>query len=221
VADIQGNIMSFFPTTGSSRKWFFQAIPTGLAVMALLVMSGCASAPVATPSAVTVDPAVQQLSAGDVIRISFPGAQNLDETQQIRRDGKVNLYMIGEVVAADKTPAMLEKDLLQAYSGQLLSKEIKVTVVSSSFAVYVSGAVMRPGKIAPDRALTALDAIMEAGGFDTARANMKEVRILRQVGGKLETHILDLKAVLEGRDNQPFYLRSHDSIFVPEKFSWF
>jgi polysaccharide export outer membrane protein len=221
MADIEGNTMALVPTAGSKRKWFLQAIPTGLALLALLAMSGCASAPVATPSAVTVDPAVQQLSAGDVIRISFPGAQNLDETQQIRRDGKVNLYMIGEVVAADKTPAMLEKDLLEAYSSQLLSKEIKVTVVSSSFAVYVSGAVMRPGKIAPDRALTALDAIMEAGGFDTARANMKEVRILRQVGGKLETHILDLKAVLEGRDNQPFYLRSHDSIFVPEKFSWF
>jgi len=198
-----------------------QMVPTGLALLALIATSGCATAPTATASAVPVDPAVQQLSAGDVIRVSFPGAQNLDETQQIRRDGKINLYMIGEIVAADKTPTKLEQDLIAAYSGQLLSKEIKVTVVSSSFAVYVAGAVMRPGKIAPDRALTALDAIMEAGGFDTARANMKEVRVLRQVGGKLETHILDLKAVLDGRDTQPFYLRSHDSIFVPEKFSWF
>jgi polysaccharide biosynthesis/export protein len=216
-------IMALVTTAGSGRKSGLQAKVTG-AVMALVVLCagfGCASTPPQTVSAVRVEPGVQQLNAGDVIRISFPGAPNLDETQTIRRDGKVNLQMIGEIVAADKTPSALEQDLIVAYSGKLLSKEIKVTVISSSFAVYVTGAVMKPGKIQPDRAVTVLDAIMEAGGFDHTRANMKEVRVIRQIDGHLENHTLDLKAVLEGRTREPFYLRAHDTVLVPEKFSWF
>ena len=44
------------------------------------------------------------------------------------------------------TPAELEKDLINRYSSQLLSKEVRVAVESSSFVVYVTGAVLRPGR---------------------------------------------------------------------------
>lgn len=217
------NHMAIVTATGSALKSGSRArVARALfATFALALITGCSTRPAQTVSAIRVEPTVQQLNAGDVIRISFPGAQNLDTTQQIRRDGKVNLYMIGEVTAADKTPDTLERELVQAYSKELLSKEIKVTVVSSSFAVYVTGAVVRPGKILPDRAVTALDAIMEAGGFDNTRANTREVKVLRQVDGQIENHTLDLRAVMEGRQTQPFYLRSHDVVIVPEKFSWF
>jgi polysaccharide export outer membrane protein len=187
----------------------------------LIGFSGCASAPPPSAMPTKVAPDVQTLTPGDVIMVSFPGAQNLDTKQQVRRDGRINLYMIGEVKAADKTPAELEKELIQAYSSQLTSKEIKVTVVSSSFAVFVTGAVLKPGKIAPDRALTAFDAIMEAGGFDTAKANTKQVRVFRQEDGQLKMYIIDMKAVLEGRQTEPFYLKSGDAVFVPEKIPWF
>lgn len=186
------------------------------------LQTSCSSGPKASiASATKVTPDVQVLNPGDVIKISFPGATNLDTTQQIRRDGRVNLYMIGEVKAADKSPSELEKELVQAYSNQLLSKEVKVTVVSSSFAVYVTGAVMKPGKILPERALTAFDAIMEAGGFDTAKADTKSVRVIRQEDGQVKTYVLNIKALLEGAQTEPFYLKSHDSVYVPEKFSWF
>ena len=168
--------MKIEPTAGVSRVGAggFAAVgrKAAVSVVALVVMflAGCAS-PVATmPLPAKTSPDVQTLNPGDVVRISFPGAQNLDTTQQIRRDGRINLYMIGEIKVADKSPADFERELVQAYSSQLVSKEIKVTVVSSSFSVFVTGAVVKPGKIMPDRALTAFDAIMEAGGFDNARA---------------------------------------------------
>ena len=139
----------------------------------------------------------------------------------IRRDGKINLPIIGEVKAIDKTPAQLEQELVTAYTPQLTSKEVKVTVVSSAFAVYVGGAVLKPGKIMPERALTALDAIMEAGGFDHARANIKAVRVIRQEDGVVKNYYVNMKEVLEGATSTPFYLKSHDVVFVPEKISWF
>ena len=184
-------------------------------------MAGCSTPTTAIPPPAKVAPDSQTLNPGDVVKISFPGSPNLDTTQQIRRDGRLNLYLIGEVKAADKTPAEFERELVQTYASQLVSKEIKVTVVSSSFAVFVTGAVVRPGKIAPDRALTAFDAIMEAGGFDSTRANAKEVRVIRQEEGQTKTYTLNLKAILDGAQGEPFYLKSHDVVFVPEKISWF
>lgn len=197
-------------------------IVPGLLVASLVLFGGgCATpAPSSSPQARTV-PEVQTLSPGDVVKISFPGAPNLDMTQQIRRDGRINLYMIGETKAADKSPAEFERELIQAYSSLLLSKEIKVTVVSSSFAIFVTGAVVKPGKINPDRALTAFEAIMEAGGFDQTKANAKEVRVIRHEEGQTKTYTLNLRAILDGKPGEPFYLRSHDVIFVPEKISWF
>ncbi|MBL9188977.1 MAG: polysaccharide biosynthesis/export family protein [Opitutaceae bacterium] len=164
---------------------------------------------------------MQILNAGDVIKVSFPGSATLDMTQQIRRDGMVNLYLVGEVKAVDKTPAQLEKELVALYASQITSKEVKVTVVSSAFSVFVTGAVIKPGKVTSERELTAFDAIMEAGGFDESRANKKRVRIVRQDGGKIENFEIDFKKVLEGRGGEPFYLKAHDTVYVPERISWF
>jgi polysaccharide export outer membrane protein len=184
--------------------------------------SGCSSAPSA-PLPPSIAPDQQMLNVGDVIKISFPGTPSMGEVQQqIRRDGRINLTIIGEVKAADKTPAQLEKELIEAYSSQLTSKEIKVTVVSSSFAVFVTGAVMKPGKIASERVLTLLDAIMEAGGFEPTRANTKRVRVIRQEDGQNKNFEVDMKSVLEGgKQTEPFYLKPLDVVYVPEKVSWF
>lgn len=191
------------------------------AACALLTFFGtsCTTTPTSTvPTApATAAPAAQVLQAGDVVKIAFPGAASMDATQQIRRDGKLNLVSIGEVTAAGKTPAEFEKELLDLYSNQLVSKEVKVMVVTSSYSVYVTGSVTKPGKIQPDHALTAFDAIMEAGGFDYAKANTREVRVIRTQGSETKTFVLDMKAVLEGRSTTPFYLQSGDTVYVPEK----
>ncbi len=186
-----------------------------------LLLSACSSQPVTAGPPTKVVPDVQTLNPGDVIKIAFPGAPNLDTSQQIRRDGRVNLAIIGEVKVADKTPAQLEKDLLEAYSSQLISKEVKVTVVSSTFSVYVSGAVMKPGKVVAERALTAFDAIMEAGGLDPTRANAKKVLVIRQEDGQIKSYPINVDALLKGQGSEPFYLKAHDTVQVPEKISWF
>jgi polysaccharide biosynthesis/export protein len=200
-----------------SRGWSFTA---ALSLSLAVILGGCATPPPPTPTTKIV-PGVQTLNSGDTIKIDFPGAANLNTTQQIRRDGMVNLFMIGETKVAGKTPGEVEKDLVGAYASQLVSKEIKVTVVSSVFSVFVTGAVMKPGKVTSERELTAFDAIMEAGGFDEAKANKKKVRIVRQDGGKIENFEIDFKKVLEGHGGEPFYLKAHDTVYVPERTIWF
>jgi polysaccharide biosynthesis/export protein len=183
--------------------------------------TGCKSTVQPISAATKVAPDIQTLNPGDVIKISFPSASNLDTSQQIRRDGRINLQLIGELKVTDKTPGELEKELQELYASQLTSKEVSVNVVASSFSVYVTGAVMRPGKISPERAITVFDAISEAGGLDGARANPKKVRVIRQEGLEVKTYILNMKAVLEGKDKEPFYLKAYDTVHVPEKIQLF
>jgi polysaccharide export outer membrane protein len=160
------------------------------------------------------------LREGDTVRISFPGAPSLDTVQTIRRDGKITLDMVGEMKAAGLTALELQKQLLKAYYDQLVVKEVTVTVQTSAFVVYVTGAVLRPGKLVSDRVETPLEAVIEAG-IDSARSNLKKVVIIRENEGKTEHFILNLHDVMIGKPTVPFTLKSMDKIIVPEKFSWF
>jgi polysaccharide biosynthesis/export protein len=185
------------------------------------LLSACASTSWGAAPAVTPPDTDQFLHQGDVIKIAFPAAANLDTTQQIRRDGNINLYMVGEIKAAGRTPANLQRELQQLYSKELISGDVVVTIVSSTFSVFVAGAVVRPGKILPERSITVLEAIMEAGGFDREKANLKSVVVIRTEDGVTQNFTVDAKAVLSGKPVKPFFLKSHDIVFVPERFSFF
>lgn len=161
------------------------------------------------------------LREGDVLKIAVSGSPNLDTTQQIRRDGKITLELIGEITAAGLSPTDLEKVISTAYSTQLLTKEVTVSVISSSIPVFVTGEVLSPHKIMSDHPITVLEAIMEAGGFNNATANMKDVRVIRYENGREHTYVLNLKLVLQGKQVDPFYLKPYDIIYVPERFSVF
>lgn len=161
------------------------------------------------------------LREGDVVKITFPTAPNLNILQPIRRDGKITLQMGGEITAAGKTPKELEAEVLRAYDQVLLTKEVTVSVEASTYPVFVTGAVVRPGKILLDRPATVLEAIMEAGGFDYAKANLKKVRLIRRENGMLKTYYFDLKSALAGRPVESFYVMPSDIVYVPEKFQWF
>ena len=188
----------------------------------LTAFTGCQTAPVVEPVEQAPDHSEAiSLREGDVVKIAFPGAPSLDTTQQIRRDGKIALSPVGEITVVGMTPAELEKEVLKLYAAQLISKEVTVTVESSSFPVFVTGAVIRPGKISSDHPITALEAIMEAGGFDYTKANLKAVVVVRTEEGRVKNYTLNLKLALEGKQSEPFYLKPSDIIYVPEKFSWF
>lgn len=186
----------------------------------ILALTGCQTPP---PMAVsdTVPYLDVRLREGDSVKISFPGAPNLDSTQQIRRDGKITLTLGGEVVAAGMTPAELEKELLRVYEAQLVVKQVVVAVTSPGYPIFVSGAVLRPGKLIVDRPVTVVEAIMEAGGFDRAKADLRKVTVLRQIDGKSMSYKVDVKATIDGANVKQFFLKPSDIVVVPEKFTWF
>jgi polysaccharide export outer membrane protein len=161
------------------------------------------------------------LHEGDTLSVTFAGAPDLNTVAAIRRDGRITLKSLGEFKAAGLTPPEMEKELIKLYGAQLQTKEVTVAVQSSAFPVYVTGAILRPGKILSDRPITALEAIMEAGGFDYTKANMKSIRVLRTENGRTHHYTINLKGVLKGNESEQFNLKPADIIYVPEKFTLF
>ena len=199
---------------------------TAFILTATVAITGCDTMP--TGRVASAKPLMDQphteaiiLREGDSLKITFPGSPNLDTTQPIRRDGRLNLPLIGEVEAAGMSPAALQDKLVKAYSSQISSKEVIVQVQSSSFPVFVTGAVLRPGKILSDHPMDALEAVMDAGGFIYETADMKGVCINRNVGGVRKSFVVNLKEVLKGKESKPFYLQPNDIVYVPERFSPF
>jgi polysaccharide export outer membrane protein len=192
------------------------------AVFLLMVTAGCHSTP--KSRAMTPDdmvPTLFVLSPGDAIELTFmsPSATNFSGVHRINPEGTVTLPLVGQVAAAGKTAPDLQTELLGLYKKELQDPELIVGIAGSANQVYVSGAVLRPGRVSLDRPLTALEAVMESGGF-ADNADRKKVQVVRYVGDENQTWTINLD-VLSGDPVPPFYLRAKDILHVPAKFQWF
>jgi polysaccharide export outer membrane protein len=149
-----------------------------------------------------------------VIKLSFPGASDLNQSQKIRADGKVSLPVVGEVTAAGKTVANFQSELVRLYKSQLRNSEVLVTLESGVANVVVSGRVGKPGKLSFDRPTSVFQAIMEAGGV-SEYGSLSNVQLIRTVNGEQRTQVLNLKAALSGKTTKVYYVKDGDIIFVP------
>ena len=187
-----------------------------LSFLALLLCSGCQSHRLASVPDNWVAPQRGCLASGDVVRLSFSGAPEYNQIQKVRADGRISLPIVGEIVADGKKPGELQKELATIYKSQMQNNEVVVAVESGATPVYVSGYVNRPGRILIDRPTTVLEAIMEAGGFQTGYANPKKVVIVRKCNGQHVPTRLDLSAALKGQPMAATYVSAYDIIYVPE-----
>lgn len=158
------------------------------------------------------------LAVGDVIRVTYPGAPELDQKIKIQPDGRVGLPMVGSVQASGRAASSLQSSLTAMYKPHLNDPTVFVSLDQPAASVYVSGEVATPGKVPLDRSFTALEAVMEVGGF-TRLANPKKVYVIRNEGGKQRRFVLNLAAPLSGTESQAFYLRPYDVVFV-ERSNW-
>ena len=157
-----------------------------------------------------------RLSPGDTVEVKFFYTPELNETQPVRPDGKISLQIIGDVQAAGKSTAQLRAELIGLYSHEL--KEPEISVVTRSFTnrrVLVGGQVMLPGVIEMPDKLTALEAVMQAGGFDFREAETGSVVVIRHRDDRRYGYLLDMRPALEGRQATAFFLEPQDIVFVP------
>jgi polysaccharide export outer membrane protein len=216
-----------------SRGFFARSNALGLALLVMAVaaigvfVAGCETseesinAEMAEASANTRaqvrDYSTNLLQEGDVVGITFRYSTNFNTIQKISLDGTLNLDVAGEVKAADKTVLQLQDELTKLYQSEATNDPITVKVMSPEAAVYVTGAVTRPGKIPLEHPMTVLEAIMEAGGSDPLEADLSDVLVLRVEKDRQQTYHFNVKRVLDGKDTTVFFLKPFDIVRVPIK----
>src|SRR5213596_3083640 len=75
------------------------------------------------------------LAPGDVLKLTFSSAPELNQSQKIRADGKLSLPLVGEVDASGKTVGQLQSELIELYKSQLKTPEVTVSLESSVTSV--------------------------------------------------------------------------------------
>lgn len=200
-----------------ARSRFQACLAGSLSLLMAVVSTSCGdlNPPPPVPSEVSRSRPSSTLAAGDEINVTFSGAPELNTKQKIQANGKVSLPTVGDVSAAGKSITSFQSQLTSLYGPHLQDPTVIVSLEAASAGVYVSGEVLRPGKIPLDRPMTALEAVMEAGGF-TKFANPKQVIVVRNQGGRNQRYVLNMNDALSGAESSPFYVRTYDVIYVKQ-----
>jgi protein involved in polysaccharide export with SLBB domain len=157
------------------------------------------------------------LCPGDVLSVKFLHTPELNEQLPIRPDGKLALPIVGEIVAAGYSAAQLRDLLIERYAGVVRHPELVVMVQSfGTQRVYVGGEVGRPGEVAFIPGMTALQAVIMAGG-DRRSASRRKVVVVRDQGTETPLLLLvDLnRAVSTTAPGGDLRLQPRDIVFVP------
>lgn len=192
-----------------------------IALLIAALVSGCstASGPGAfVPPAPPTPQTDYRIRAGDTLNIKFYYHPAHDQEVVVRLDGKILFPLIGEVQAAGLSPARLGELIAQRYSSSLRNPEVSVSVkATSDNRVYIGGEVNRPGFVQYRQGLTAIQAVLEAGGpKDTAK--VEDVVLLQKVGeAQYRASKINLaKVIEEGDTKSDLALGPSDVLFVPK-----
>ena len=181
-------------------------------VFAALVGGGCQSPLPPLPNPPGPRTAVR-LSPGDVIKVSYADESIPDQTQKIRRDGKVSLPLIGEVTAAGKRVIYFQDELVSRYEGKLENNDVLVTLETSVATVTVSGFANKPGSYSFDRPTTVYQVIMEAGGVSDY-GSASNIHLTRIINGKQLSETINLRPAVHGEPLTPEYVQDGDVIYI-------
>ena len=205
------------PTWRRIRTGLQSAFAASLSVFIVFVATGCSNndAYPPVPAEAYKSKPNATLAAGDEINVSYSGAPEMNTKQKIQANGKVSLPMVGDVSAAGRSITSFQNELTSLYQPKLQDPTVIVSVEAAAAGVYVSGEVLKPGKYPLDRPMTALEAVMEAGGF-TKFANPKHVIVIRNEGGKSKRYVLNMNDAIYGSDSSAFYVRTYDVIYVKQ-----
>lgn len=184
-------------------------------IFAMAVCVGFAPLRAQTP-APGAPPAQYKLRVGDSIQLDFRLSPELNQAAIIDPDGTVSLLVIGRVQLAGLGLQQARELILSKESGHLVKPEINIQVTNfQRDYVVVSGEVFLPQKIEMRGDMTALQAILQAGGIKIS-GRETQVLLYRKINSEFaEVHKLNLRIKKTAELDNDMKLQSGDLILVP------
>ncbi len=153
------------------------------------------------------DGAPYQLGAGDQIRVTVFGEEELSGEFEIDGTGRISLPLIGSVEIGGRNISDAEASIVSKLAdGYLVTPRVNIEVLNYR-PFYIMGEVNKPGSYPYVSGMTVLNAVALGSGF-TYRANKKKIEITRRKDGEEVKMTVDGTAVV----------RPGDIIRIPERF---
>jgi polysaccharide biosynthesis/export protein len=157
-----------------------------LSTPAPLPPPGAQPIPTAPPGVPVVPNETYCLDAGDRVRVTVFGQDNISGLYSVDSSGFVAIPLIGPVDARGLTTVQLAQAIASKLRRSYI-KDPKVTVAVETYRpFFILGEVNRPGQFPYVNAMTVESAVAIAEGY-TARANHRMVRLTRKFGGVMST----------------------------------
>lgn len=160
------------------------------------------------------------LGPSDVILVTVWKNGELSGEHTVRPDGTITLPLVGDMVAAGRTPTKLTAAIVEGLAKYMSVNPSEITVAVQSVNSYrftVSGEVVRPGIYNSTHYVTVAEAIAMAGGF-TRFAERDEVTIMRRdaEGGKVRRIPINYEVIQQGvHEEMNLVIMPGDSVYVP------
>jgi polysaccharide export outer membrane protein len=157
------------------------------------------------------------LHSGDVLDIQYRYTPEFNQTVSVQPDGYISLEMGGDLKVEGRNLEQVRNLILARARARLESPE--VTVVLKEFQkpyVVVAGEVVQPGKFELREKLTAVQAVLLAGGFkDSAKSS--QILVYRKLNADTaEVRSLNFKTLKRTSDlENDLTLQPGDMILVP------
>jgi polysaccharide export outer membrane protein len=186
-----------------------------------------ATQPPATGSATQPEPAPLAsavgadyiIGPGDSIQVFVWRRPELTVTVPVRPDGKISAPLVEDLVAVGKTPSQLARDIETRLAEYVRTPQVNVIVAAPANAfnqIKVIGQVHSPSSIAYRAGMTALDAILQAGGFTEFAAGNRTLLVRKEAGKETRTKLRLNDVVKKGKIEANVELRAGDVLIVPE-----
>lgn len=158
-----------------------------------------------------------RLQPGDVLEVQFRYTPEFNQTLTVQPDGYISLEIGGDLKVAGFTIEETRQAILRQANKRL--QDPVATIILKEFQkpyFVVSGEVAQPGKIEMREKVTALQAIMLAGGMKES-AKSSQVVVFRAINSDLaEVKVLNLKDIRRTSDlENDLTLQAGDMVYVP------
>src|SRR5256886_14305620 len=165
-----------------------------LAICLLAVPLSVAAQVQTPPRLTTVTEERYRLQPGDVLEVQFLYSPEFNQTVTVEPDGYITMEIGGDLKVAGFTVEQTKRAILRQASTRL--QDPIATVILKEFQkpyFVVAGEVAQPGKIEMRERVTALQAIMLAGGMKES-AKSSQVVVFRKINSDIaEVKLLNLK----------------------------
>ena len=153
------------------------------------------------------------IGPGDTINILFFGKKSSEVSQQVTRDGNLNIPNLGPVSVAGLSFSELKENLLERVATQMIGVKASISLGElRSIRIFVLGDVHKPGSYTVNALSTLSNAILASGGIKRI-GSLRDIQLKRK--GKIISHFDLYDLLLKGNTSGDRRLLPGDVVFVP------